>query len=252
MKMKIRILDLDNCIADDSWRVNKIRWDIEDKEERYKDYHSHCGSDIVANPHLFTGVQVVIFTARPESVRSTTLKWLEKNFIDCQYLAMREQGDSRHSVEVKEDQLKEFFVNFCEADGVHDAFDDREDVVEMYRKYGIIAHVANVHDVCAYTPPKKDAPSKKTVPELLLGAAQTYDERNRVYGDNYKNFGNVMSGMFPAGITIKSADDWNRLGLLVQASSKLTRYASQFVEGGHKDSAHDLINYAAMLEELTE
>lgn len=91
-----------------------------------------------------------------------------------------------------------------------------------------------------------------TVPELLLEAAQTFDERNRVYGDTYKNIGTVLHGMFPGGLTVHSIDDWNRLSLLVMASGKLSRYAAQFDNGGHKDSAHDLINYAAMLEELTE
>jgi hypothetical protein len=92
----------------------------------------------------------------------------------------------------------------------------------------------------------------KTVPELLLTAAQTYDERSRVYGDTYKNFGGAIAAMFPNGLTVKSADDWNRLGVMVMAVGKLTRYAAQFENGGHKDSAHDLINYAAMLEELTK
>jgi hypothetical protein len=91
-----------------------------------------------------------------------------------------------------------------------------------------------------------------TVPELLLAAAQTFDERNRVYGDTYKNFGSVMQGMFPSGLTVNDVDAWNRLGLLVMAVGKLTRYTAQFDNGGHKDSAHDLINYAAMLEELTK
>jgi hypothetical protein len=91
-----------------------------------------------------------------------------------------------------------------------------------------------------------------TVPELLLAAAQTFDERNRVYGDAYKNFGGVMQGMFPSGLTVNDVDAWNRLGLLVMVVGKLTRYTAQFDNGGHKDSAHDLINYAAMLEELTK
>jgi hypothetical protein len=32
---------------------------------------------------------------------------------------------------------------------------------------------------------------------------------------------------------------------------KVTRYAAQFENGGHLDSAHDACVYAAMLEELT-
>jgi hypothetical protein len=90
----------------------------------------------------------------------------------------------------------------------------------------------------------------KTVPEILTEAAKTYAERNKVYGDNYKHFGSAMAAMFPNGLTVKSADDWNRLGILVQIVSKVTRYANSF-ENGHIDSAHDACVYSAMLEELT-
>ncbi len=91
---------------------------------------------------------------------------------------------------------------------------------------------------------------KKSVPGILIDAAQTYDERNIIYGDNYKHFGHAMAAMFPEGLFVKSADDWNRLGIFVQVVSKVTRYAASF-ENGHQDSAHDLCVYAAMLEELT-
>lgn len=89
-----------------------------------------------------------------------------------------------------------------------------------------------------------------SVPEILVQAAQTYDERSRVYGDNYKHFGHAMAAIFPAGLTVKSPEDWNRLGIFTQVMSKITRYAASF-EVGHVDSAHDACVYAAMLEELT-
>ena len=92
---------------------------------------------------------------------------------------------------------------------------------------------------------------KKTVPEILIDAAQTYEERNKVYGDTYKNFGGAMAAAFPNGLVVKTADDWNRIGLLVQIMGKITRYAAQFENGGHIDSAHDACVYSAMLEELT-
>lgn len=90
----------------------------------------------------------------------------------------------------------------------------------------------------------------KTVQELLREAAATYEERNALYGDNYKWFGNVMNGMFPDGIDLGSRDDHNRFGILVQIVAKLTRYANNFNSGGHADSLHDIQVYAAMLQEL--
>jgi len=92
----------------------------------------------------------------------------------------------------------------------------------------------------------------KTVPEILRECAATYEERNKLYGDNYKHFGKVMAGCFPNGITLKTEDDWVRMGLLIQVTSKITRYAQNLETGGHKDSAHDTIVYAAMLEEMSK
>jgi hypothetical protein len=92
----------------------------------------------------------------------------------------------------------------------------------------------------------------QTVPEILRSNAKTYEERNKLYGDNYKKFGQVVEVLFPEGLPCISADDHNRYGILVQCLSKLMRYAENLERGGHKDSAHDLSVYAAMLEELTD
>ena len=92
----------------------------------------------------------------------------------------------------------------------------------------------------------------KTVPDILRSNAQTYEERNKLYGDNYKKFGHVMQVVFPQGIPCSSVEDFNRLGIFIQCLSKLMRYAENMDKGGHQDSAHDLSVYAAMLEELTD
>jgi hypothetical protein len=92
--------------------------------------------------------------------------------------------------------------------------------------------------------------SCKYVPTLLREAASTYEQRNKVYGDNYKKFGVVMSALFPEGLVVNSVDDWNRLGTLVQKVSKLTRYIENYSKGGHPDSLLDDIVYTSMLSEL--
>jgi len=90
----------------------------------------------------------------------------------------------------------------------------------------------------------------KTVPEMLREAAQTYEERNALYGDNYKRFGPIMTALFPDGLTLKGPDDFNRIGIFVQMMAKMTRYGAQWSKGGHDDSALDLSVYANMLREL--
>lgn len=86
----------------------------------------------------------------------------------------------------------------------------------------------------------------------LEAGAKTFKQRNELYGDNYLDFGPIMKAMFPKGIPVHSAEDWNRIGIFVQCVSKLTRYAQNLTDGGHLDSAHDLMVYAAMLEEVTD
>lgn len=90
----------------------------------------------------------------------------------------------------------------------------------------------------------------KQVPEMLRDAAALYEERNKLYGDNYKRFGHIMLLLFPDGLSLETADDFNRYGVFVQVVSKVSRYAEQFTAGGHPDSLDDNAVYAMMLQEL--
>lgn len=93
----------------------------------------------------------------------------------------------------------------------------------------------------------------KTVPEMLREAAEIYEQRSKVYGDNYKHFGYAMAAIFQQKpVVLTTPDDHNRFGVLVQAVSKITRYAQNFSSGGHKDSLDDAAVYAMMLQELDE
>ena len=87
--------------------------------------------------------------------------------------------------------------------------------------------------------------------QVLASAAATFAERGKVYGDAYKQFGHIMMALFPAGITLSNADDWNRYALLHMEVAKLARYCQNF-SNGHIDSQHDLCVYAAMLESLDQ
>ena len=88
----------------------------------------------------------------------------------------------------------------------------------------------------------------------LEAGAETFRQRNEAYGDSYLTFGAVMTAIFPRGLNIDSGDvdAFNRLGIYVQIISKCCRYAKSIAEGGHADSAHDIMVYGAMLEEVTE
>ena len=87
---------------------------------------------------------------------------------------------------------------------------------------------------------------------FLRSGAVTFASRNGIYKDNYKRLGALMVALFPNGITINREIDWNRFGVFMPLMTKLTRYCENWSNGGPADSMHDLMVYAAMLQELDE
>ena len=156
--MSVIILDIDNCIADDRWRIPFINWQTDNPVWRYHDYHSLSGFDMAHNHELYINTRhdIVIFTARPIMYQAITMEWLKRHGVGHQLLMMRDMDDHCHSVELKEKQLNALFANTnVKAEDIVGAYDDRPDVVEMYKKFGIPAEIKFVHDVCAYTKPKE-------------------------------------------------------------------------------------------------
>jgi hypothetical protein len=84
--------------------------------------------------------------------------------------------------------------------------------------------------------------------EVMVGALETFKERNKVYKSCFNNHGEVMKALFPNGVTLKTVSDHVRFFFLTMIVGKLCRYAQNFTSGGHEDSIHDLFIYSAMLE----
>jgi len=89
-----------------------------------------------------------------------------------------------------------------------------------------------------------------TPDRILESAAQTFAERNKMYRNNWRMVGPVMQAMFPDGLQLVSTRAQERFHLFSLIIVKLTRYAVNFENGGHKDSIHDIAVYAAMLEAI--
>jgi len=94
--------------------------------------------------------------------------------------------------------------------------------------------------------------ARSFVPEALEKIASIYRDRNGTYGDNYLHAGEVLLGLFPHGLELKTADQFNRFHLVVHLASKLSRYCMTMeLRGeGHADSLDDLSVYAQMLREF--
>lgn len=157
------IVDLDNCIANDAWRIPKINWQKSNPMDRYHDYHSLSGFDEVGNMDIFAehpGAVGIVFTARPVLYHAVTQEWLKRKGVPFEYLVMRNNNDHRPSLELKRTMLKWMpDVYGIPLEDIVAAYDDRPDVVEMYRTYGIMSHKRELHNVCAYTNPNVKEPA---------------------------------------------------------------------------------------------
>jgi hypothetical protein len=152
------IVDLDNCIADDAWRIPRINWQKANPMERYHDYHSLSGFDDLRNEDILMSaacdVAILVFTARPLQYRPMTEEWLRRKGVPFKHLIMRNNNDHRPSLELKRHMLHWLpEVYGVRWGSIVAAYDDRPDVVEMYLKHGIPSEVRAVHNVCAYTAP---------------------------------------------------------------------------------------------------
>lgn len=167
MSYKWAIFDLDNCLANDQWRIQYIDWTQSAPDHRYHDYHSLAPFDSPANLDTFrplaraSKIRIAFFTARPAAFRAATGIWLDRNGMRFDALMMRPRGDHRPSMQLKAAHLLSFLKDnsLSPQDDIIGAFDDRQDVVEMYLRQGVgRAAQLSIHDVCAYTPPAGAAP----------------------------------------------------------------------------------------------
>lgn len=87
-----------------------------------------------------------------------------------------------------------------------------------------------------------------TADGILRQMANTFEERNAKYRDNYKLVGAVMAAMFPKGVSLRTQEDFERWHLFELEVVKLTRFAVSGLV--HRDSIHDGTVYGAMVESL--
>ena len=86
-----------------------------------------------------------------------------------------------------------------------------------------------------------------TAADILANMADTYRERNKVYGDNYKMVAKLMQVLFPKGVPpeLVVTDQFHLFELKLV---KLSRFAISNLT--HLDSIHDDAVYAAMIEAI--
>jgi hypothetical protein len=189
---KLVIFDLDGCISDDEWRRGMID---ERKPDKYGTYHEQILDDdpvLAGKDHLAKCISAgefpVFITARPFKYAPQTRTWIQKHLglfaTDDYWLFMRDNLNTKSSVDIKREALALIKRSYPNAKIVC-GYDDREDVVTMYRCEGIEAYIL---DKTGIRPPTFD-PFGRTgrylngevnVPATDAGAALGGQERHKV------------------------------------------------------------------------
>jgi len=145
------ILDLDNCIADDGWRIQYIG----DGPKKYDAYHQLSAFDELCNRGLFHNIGTVIFTGRPDTYAPLTIKWLERKRVQHRFLFMRPEGNFMNNVDLKKLFLQQLFQidlggGAISIDDIVWAYDDHPGVIKMYQEQGIKATQVCIHSFRLY------------------------------------------------------------------------------------------------------
>lgn len=158
--MKYIVFDIDGVLADCSHRLKYIQGKDKDYEKFYsdeeimKDKIIEAGRKIVDmlynlytmedfyRPTEFYG-KIILLTGRSEICEETTRIWVSKNIfkdLSLYSIIMRPKNDWRPAHEVKE-SLIEKHIGF---ENILFAFDDDDQVNEMYKKHGVMCYKPNI------------------------------------------------------------------------------------------------------------
>lgn len=135
---QIYLFDLDGTLANLEHRLHHITGDTKDWDA----FYDACDGDDPITHNLILakrihegGGEIWVVTGRSDQVFDKTVEWLDR-YIGCvSMLWMRKQGDHRPDYKVKREiieSLPEIMRNRIQM-----AFEDRTQVVEMYRDMGI-------------------------------------------------------------------------------------------------------------------
>ena len=137
---KIVVFDLDGTISFCEHRLHYIAGDKRDWQSFYK----ACVDDVPNDPVILVlralhsmGFKVIIISGRSDEVRMETLTWLTEHAVPCEGLYMRPDKDYTPDHELKLRLMKDAQqeIGFTDHDVVC-IFDDRQKVVDMWRKNG--------------------------------------------------------------------------------------------------------------------
>ena len=133
------VFDLDGTLSDPAHRIQFL----DHKPKNWREFYLACGEDAPIKHTIYLlrllydeGHNIEIWSGRSDLVFEQTVDWLSKHGIlswHIRHMKLRQEGDHRSDVE-----LKEMWLNECTPDNRPDlVFEDRSRVVEMWRENGI-------------------------------------------------------------------------------------------------------------------
>lgn len=280
MKKEAMVFDLDNCAFHDEWRVHLIDESL-DGDEKYHLYHNGLVNDkpnkgvwsIIGKAMVEEDVDVIFLTARPEMFRAMTelkiLRTINELFPEIEdgkfEVIMRPNGVELSSPEYKCKVWEEKLFDKYKGGMIYDDRSDvigyldlrRNELINYAKKHGCTTEVPNARRAENWTmlrmvagphPDGASVSEKFSADKILADASDTFLERNSIYKDNYKMVGRLMEVMFPAGIELRTREEFDKWHLFELLIVKLTRYVSTGLK--HHDSIHDMQVYAAMIEAI--
>jgi predicted kinase len=140
------LCDIDGTIADTTHRLHYVN-PPEGEKKDWKGFFSEMASDPVRDDvrkiliqHYNEMKTIIFLSARPETYKDVTLKWLDDKGLGFAYtLIMRQSNDKRADIETKKDMLDK---HFPDRGVIHTIIDDRPSVIRMWKEEGL-----NVVDV---------------------------------------------------------------------------------------------------------
>lgn len=134
------LCDLDGTLADIRHRLHHVRVPEGEKKD-WKSFFEAIPQDtpredVVAllGEYRRKRYDIILLSARPDTYRKETEKWLDTYDIGYVGLLMRRGGDSRPDTEVKAELLERHFKDLSL---IHKVIDDRPVVIRMWKEKGL-------------------------------------------------------------------------------------------------------------------
>lgn len=131
----IYIFDIDGTLADLTHRLHFI----ENGQKDWDGFFAACPDDLPIETVITTcrllkksGATIVLVSGRSDAVRKQTQQWLQDFEVPFDALYMRKAGDHRQDDVVKAELLDQLTQEW-DAGQIVGIFEDRNQVVEMYR-----------------------------------------------------------------------------------------------------------------------